>query len=75
MDIIAPMSLSVEPDSVQRILMDYTELSESIPDNPPENIPAFSRDGFTVMEWGGFNKVLKTSPIGEVLVCGRGWAH
>lgn len=52
MDQIAPIKLSQEPDSVLRILMDYTELEEQIRENPP-TIPVFERNGFSVVEWGG----------------------
>ncbi|MFH1631845.1 MAG: hypothetical protein ABIA47_02360 [bacterium] len=53
MDAIAPMSLSVEPDTVIRILMDYSELDAPILSNPPFVLPAPEREGFTVIEWGG----------------------
>ncbi len=52
MDAIAPMKLSVEPDSIFRILMDFTELNEPIASNPMK-IETFDREGFTVVEWGG----------------------
>lgn len=53
MDQIAPMSVSPAPDSVLRVLMDYSELQEPVAENPPSHIPSFKRDGFTVTEWGG----------------------
>ncbi len=55
MDLLAPLNISGEdtPDSILRILMDYTELEEPIEGNPPRYIPRFVRDGFTVIEWGG----------------------
>jgi len=53
MDLIAPMELSESPDSVLRILMDYSELSEPIEANPPMIPQPPERDGFTVIEWGG----------------------
>jgi hypothetical protein len=52
MNAIAPMSLSVHPDSVLRILMDFAELDAPIASNPPVIVP-FEREGFTVVEWGG----------------------
>jgi hypothetical protein len=55
MDMIAPMELSVQPDSVLRVLMDYQELEVPIKENPPMIRP-FNRDGFTVVEWGGVLK-------------------
>lgn len=53
MDIIAPMSLSVEPDMVLRILMDYSELDAPIASNAPYVPQAPTRKGFSVIEWGG----------------------
>lgn len=53
MDVLAPMTLSVAPDTVLRILMDYTELASPIPSNPPALPPTPTREGFTVIEWGG----------------------
>lgn len=53
MDQIAPMTLSQTPDTVLRILMDYSELSAPIPQNPPMLPQTPVRNGFTVIEWGG----------------------
>jgi len=53
MDQLAPLTYSERPDSVLRILMDYTELDSSIEANPPSYLPSFERNGFTVVEWGG----------------------
>ena len=52
MDIIAPLSLSVKPDRIFRILMDFDELDRPEPSNPPQ-YRTFIRKGFTVVEWGG----------------------
>ncbi len=52
MDEIAPLSISPKPDTVIRILMDFTPL-----DHPVTvqgfNIRTPERKGFTVVEWGG----------------------
>ena len=53
MNEIAPMTLSKTPDSVLRILMDYTELQTPITQHPPKLSSTFIRNGFTVVEWGG----------------------
>lgn len=53
MDAIAPITLSQEADSVLRILMDFSELDEREPSNPPRFIPHFVREGFSLVEWGG----------------------
>ncbi|MBT3230808.1 hypothetical protein HN358_03435 [Candidatus Uhrbacteria bacterium] len=52
MDAIAPMELSVQPDTIFRILMDFIELEEPAVSNPT-SIRGFDRNGFTVVEWGG----------------------
>lgn len=53
MNELAPLSLSVKPDHVFRILMDYEELETWQPSRPPARLPRANRDGFEVMEWGG----------------------
>lgn len=53
MNQIAPLALTEKPDSVLRVLMDYQELDTPIPNNPPTFLPSFTRNGFTLVEWGG----------------------
>lgn len=53
MNELAPLSLSVKPDHIFRILMDYEELDAWQPSKPPVRLPRANRDGFEVMEWGG----------------------
>jgi len=53
MDQIAPMRVSGGPDTIVRILMDYTELDAWAPSLPPSLPPTPVREGFTVIEWGG----------------------
>ncbi len=52
MDKIAPLTISPKPDTVIRILMDYTPLSYPI-EVEGYNIRTPGRKGFTVVEWGG----------------------
>ncbi|EKD47522.1 MAG: hypothetical protein ACD_66C00021G0001 [uncultured bacterium] len=52
MNVLAPMTLSQQPDSVLRILMDFQELNAPAPSNPGTIVP-FNRTGFSVVEWGG----------------------
>ncbi len=52
MDQLAPLTLSVKPDAILRVLMDFEELDAPIKSNPPRIRP-FVRHGFTVTEWGG----------------------
>lgn len=52
MNALAPMTLSQQPDSLLRILMDFQELDAPAPSNPGLIIP-FNRTGFSVVEWGG----------------------
>ena len=50
---IMPLSFSVRPDTVIRVLMEYTPLDEPV-DVPEQNLtPAPERKGFTAVEWGG----------------------
>ncbi|MBI4257150.1 hypothetical protein HY626_03800 [Candidatus Uhrbacteria bacterium] len=53
MNELAPLSLSVKPDHIFRILMDYEGLDVWQPSKPPVRLPRANRDGFEVMEWGG----------------------
>lgn len=53
MNELAPLSLSVKPDHIFRILMDYEGLDSWQPSKPPTRLPRANRDGFEVMEWGG----------------------
>jgi hypothetical protein len=53
MDQLAPLKMSVEPDQIIRILMDYNELDAPIASNEPVLSERPSRDGFEVVEWGG----------------------
>jgi len=52
MDEIAPLTITPKPDSVIRILMDYTPLQKPISVQGYE-IKTPERKGFTVVEWGG----------------------
>lgn len=53
MDSIAPLTLSQKPDTVIRILMDYSPLQEKIEANEPRLPKTPERKGFVVTEWGG----------------------
>jgi hypothetical protein len=51
-DKLAPISLSPQPDTFIRVLMDYNELNDWV-DVKPQVLPATpNRNGFTVVEWG-----------------------
>ena len=52
MDALAPLTVSPAPDTVIRVLMDFTGLDEPI-DAEPFVIRTPERRGFTVVEWGG----------------------
>ncbi|MBI4272422.1 hypothetical protein HY621_01050 [Candidatus Uhrbacteria bacterium] len=52
MDEIAPLVVSPRPDTIIRILMDYTPLAHPI-QIEPQTLVAPARDGFTLVEWGG----------------------
>lgn len=48
----AKLLINPEPDSLLRVFMVYKALSKPIEINAPK-IEEFSREGFTVVEWGG----------------------
>ncbi len=53
MDMLAPLTLSPQPDTVVRILMDFMPLDQSITVEPLRLGRTPERKGFTVIEWGG----------------------
>ncbi len=46
------LRISPEPDSILRVFMAYKPSTEYV-ELPPQSFEEFSRDGFTVVEWGG----------------------
>ncbi|WRS26530.1 hypothetical protein U6B65_09250 [Oscillospiraceae bacterium MB08-C2-2] len=49
---LAPLTISPKPDSILRVHMVLKPLSSPV-EVKPQTLPAFSRTGFTVVEWGG----------------------
>lgn len=52
MNRLAPLEITPKPDTVIRVLMDFTPLDNPIP-SKSYKISVPERKGFTVMEWGG----------------------
>ncbi|MFH1088457.1 MAG: hypothetical protein V1719_01285 [Patescibacteria group bacterium] len=52
MNVLAPLSITPQPNTVMRILMDFKPLNQPISVKEPEII-THQRKGFTVVEWGG----------------------
>lgn len=52
MDALAPLSVTPEPDTIIRILMDFQPLDTPV-DVEGYELRAPAREGFTVVEWGG----------------------
>lgn len=48
----AVLTVTPEPDSLLRVFMVWKPLETPV-DVPAQSLPAFSRSGFTVVEWGG----------------------
>ena len=48
----ARLTITPEPDSLLRVFMAWQPLDGQT-DIPPQDLPAFERTGFTVVEWGG----------------------
>ncbi len=46
------LTVTPEPDSILRVFMAWKPL-ESPVEIPAQDLPAFQRTGFTVVEWGG----------------------
>ncbi len=53
MDQLAPLTIEPKPDTVIRLLMDFTPLDQPISVKPYAMPKAPTREGFTVIEWGG----------------------
>lgn len=52
MDDLAPLTVSPKPDTIIRVLMDFTPVSQPV-NISPQALRAPTRTGFTVVEWGG----------------------
>lgn len=52
MDALAPLEISPKPDTIIRVLMDFSPLDQPIKTQEYE-IKTPKRDGFTAVEWGG----------------------
>jgi hypothetical protein len=52
MNKLAPLELSVKPDTMIRVFLDFEGSNELIT-IPTQKIPHFQRSGFTLVEWGG----------------------
>ena len=48
----AKLTITPQPDSMQRVFMAFKALDEYI-DVPEQELPTFERKGFSVVEWGG----------------------
>jgi hypothetical protein len=53
MDVLAPLTITPKPDTIVRILMDFTPLDQPITVNTLNLGRTPERKGFTVIEWGG----------------------
>ena len=52
MDTLAPMLVVPKPDTIIRILMDFSPLNKPVQVEPVQ-LHSIPREGFTVIEWGG----------------------
>ena len=48
----ARLTISPEPESILRVFMAWQPIQEPV-EIEPQDLPAFTRTGFTVVEWGG----------------------
>ena len=49
----APLEITPAPDSMLRVFMVFKPLDKPLEIKAPAERPAFARNGFTVVEWGG----------------------
>lgn len=49
---LVPLTVTPVPDSVIRVFMTF-EASDDVVEIPPQTLPRYERNGFTVVEWGG----------------------
>lgn len=49
---LAPLTVSPAPDTQIRVFMTYTP-AEAPVSLPPQELPSYTRSGFTLVEWGG----------------------
>ena len=52
MNQLAPLTVTPKPDTIIRILMDFTPLDHPVAVTP-YSLTSIPRTGFTVIEWGG----------------------
>lgn len=48
----ARLTITPEPDSLLRVFMAWKPLEAPV-ELPAQDLPAFQREGFTAVEWGG----------------------
>jgi len=53
----APLTITPAPDAILRVFMVFAPLEEPVDIMPPAAAPAFTRAGFTAVEWGGAKAV------------------
>ena len=67
----ARLTVTPEPDSLLRVFMAWKPL-EAPADLPAQELPAFKRTGFTVVEWGGAELRWLTTEEAEQLIASHG---
>ena len=56
---ICKMNIEPKPNSMRRVYMLFTAYDQVMPTDTykPQPYPSFIRDGYTLIEWGGTNKL------------------
>ena len=52
-DALAPLYISPRPETVARVFLDFAGQNTAETDLAPQKLGGFTREGFTVVEWGG----------------------
>jgi len=55
MNELAPLTISPRPDTVKRVFLDFSGQSTAKTTLVPQKLSGFTRNGFTVVEWGGLS--------------------
>ena len=53
MNALAPLVISPRPDTVKRVFLDFAGQNTAATNLAPQQLQSFTRNGFTVVEWGG----------------------
>ncbi len=56
MNAFVPMTITPKPDTLIRVFLDWSALSDNSLKIEPQNLRHIDRTGFTAVEWGGLKQ-------------------